>query len=324
MNLLKDLFATRKIPDQSLIELMHEYSSFDQIPERLRSEYHLIAWLRTVHGSLEGIPLPLVTDTMRAVFIRNTGSFGPIDASNTPNYQALALEAVQRSPGMIMAVDRRVITEEFMLKAIAHRETGPMVLWNVLNNWDDRFLHAITQRVMDYGLSRSLHAALMAAMTFPGINPIPKSIREMVTDEQLSLALIDNTYELGFLKDMGKLHLLTQAFADGYWPSKNDEAYFNTGPLQFRFHKPTLAQAIEERITVKNGHSHGQDFDNKALRLFFGAFIQTFAIDEVLAHCRTPAHVKMLEEMYSREQIRPFLKSHSVLKALLLEDALGL
>ena len=315
-----DIFKTSNRPDKSMPEVMQPYQSFEEIPENLRSDEHLMAWLRSGYGKLGLIPLVRVTDDMRALSIRNTGSLRPICFNDTPNYQALALSTLEQWPSLILQVDQETLTEEFVFKAVSVEQTGPQVLNFMLEHWDDRFLDAVSQRVMDCALSRSLAIAAKARTTFK----LPQSIRDMLTDDQVRLALADRTYELSYLQEMGKCHILSQAMIAGYWPVREDDTFFGTAPPQYHTRKASLAEAIVERTREKNGYSNGLEFESTPLRVFFEAYILTFPIEEVLAHCRTPAHARMAGEIYTQAELKPHLRRYPQLKGLLLEDSLGL
>lgn len=315
-----DIFKTSNLPDKSIPEVMQPYQSFEEIPENLRSDEHLMAWLRSGYGKLGLIPLARVTDDMRALSIRNTGSLRPICFSDTPNYQALALSTLEQWPGLILQVDPEALTEEFVFKAVSVEQTGPQVLNTMLEHWNDSFLDVVSQPVLDSALSRSLAIAAKARTTFE----LPQSIRDMLTDDQVRLALVDRTYELSYLQEMGKCHILSQAMIAGYWPGHEDSIFFNNAPPQFQTRKPSLFEAIHERTRDKNGYSNGLEFKSTPLRIFFEAYILTFPIEEVLAHCKTQAHARMAGEIYTQAELKPHLRYYPLIKGLLLEDSLGL
>lgn len=315
-----DFLTSGKVREKPLIKVMQLYQSFEDIPLELRDEEHLTKWLRSGYGKLEEIPLTLVTDEMRMAFIRGAGSLTSIRNADTPNYQTLALNVIEDWPGLILQVDPQALTEEFVFKAVSFERTGSQVLSILLEHWDDRFLGAISHRVMDTALSRSLIISAQARTSFP----LPQAILDMLTDEQVRQALVDRTYELAFLSKMEKLHLLSQAMIAGYWPSPADTTFFNNAPQHLKTRKASLAEAIEERTRDKNGFNNGLEFECTPLRVFFEAYILTFPIEEVLAHCKTPAHARMAGEIYTQAELKPHLKNNHRLKGHLLEDSLGL
>jgi hypothetical protein len=303
-------------------DVMRAYQRFNDIPQDLRSEEHLLAWLHTAHGTLVDIPLALVTDKMRSAFIQMTGVFGPIKASDTPNYQALALVAIDKTPMLIMSTDQSVLTEAFLLEVIGTSSMGLMVLSIILQKWDERFLHGFTQRVMDCALPRSLSiAAKIASRARPSNNEIPQSIRDMVTDDHLRKAMMAEPSQMFFLKRMGKLDLLSQAISDGYWPAS--EEWFNHNFTEMTPEKPPLNVAIAK--WKKECELDDRFIDKKNRLVFWEATILSHPIDEVLGFISSNLDLApLIKEFYGTEQLMPFLRSHPAIKGLVLEQAIGL
>jgi hypothetical protein len=304
--------------DESLVEVMNAYQRFEDIPQKLRNDDHLIGWLRTQNGRLDQIPLPMVTDIMRSISIRFTVSLSSLRYTDTPNYREIALGTLEEWPGLIVEVDEEAISEDFVFKAVCYQGRALRIM---LENWSDRYLEVISQRVMDEGLSQSLDFAEKIRKNHYSI---PKSIRDMVTDEQVSRALVDSTYEIHALQAMDKLHLLTQAINNGYWPSLKDNTFRITMPSKFRDQKPSLAEAIVERSRDFTDDEYSSDFHSDCLRLFFTAYIKTFPISKVVANATTPAHIRMLGDIYNSTELKPYLSQFPELKSVLLESAMGL
>lgn len=307
------------LKETALDAKMSAYTTFADIPSEDRNESALIEWLRTPQGALLQIPAELVTYNMQKVAVMVAGSLGIISYCDVPRYREIALEAILRRSEMILQVEEEALSEPFLYAAVSICSTGHHVLRNMVFECCERFNLLITQRIMNKGLCGSLKTA-SDILTTKDI-PIPRSIKDMVNDRLLKRALINKTGETYYLKRMGKLHLLTEAINDGYWPVH--DMWLRRRAPDVLAHKPDLSVAIAKRTRPDTSDSALGLFDRN-FHAFFEAVILTFPIEEVLAQITSREHVPILKELYSTEVLMPYLKQFPHLKSVVLEDAMGL
>lgn len=297
---------------------MSVYETFADIPPEDRHEDALIAWMRTPCAKLSEIPQHLLTTRLHVAVISLARNFGDLSFGTTANYREIALESIRGNAELILQVEEEALSEPFLYAAVSLPHAGKFILRNMILECCDRFNRLITQRIMDKGLCDSLKIASDILLTKDV--PIPQSIRDMVNNNVLKKALRYKTGEAYYLKRLGKLHLLTQAINDGYWPSY--DIWLGRRAPDVLAEKPDLSTAISKRMRADTGSTMGL-FDRN-FHAFFEAVILTFPIEEVLSQLTSREYVSLLKELYSTEELMPYLRKYPHLKAMVLEDAMGL
>jgi hypothetical protein len=299
---------------------MSAFETFADIPPEHLNHTDLEAWLRTPVGRLSDIPRDMQTERLCVVAVWTEGSLGCISFEDRPNYREIALKALKGGGAkLILQVEEAAITEQFLFDAVSLEGFGHYVLSAMMTECCDRFNRHISQRIIDKGLARSLRVA--AQIRLATDVPIPQHIREMVSDQVLKKALINLTSESSYLKRLGKLHLLTQAINEGYWPT-SDIWLMRRAP-DVLSGKPDLSVAIGKRMIPENSDT-GLGLFDKSFHAFFEAVILTYSIEEVLAQLTAREHAPVLNELYSTETLLPYLRQFPHLKSIVLEGALGL
>jgi hypothetical protein len=131
-------------------------------------------------------------------------------------------------------------------------------------------------------------------------------------DEQISEAALNKhlAWDAHFeaLRDTGKLHLAAKHLKTGAWPeplAKSDARQPKPRTLESAFNH-MLSKAMNSRQAL------------------YMANLMTYPIEEVMPLIQTRQHVAMALEMYSAEELKPFMKGNRHLKAAMLEESLGL
>ena len=299
---------------------MSAYNSFADMPPSDRHEDALVAWLRTPAGNLAEIPKDLLTRKMQVAAIWTEGSLSNFSFKDNPNYCEIVLEAIiGGGTDLILQVEEEALSEPFLYAAVSTQHTGKYILCKMVTECCDRFNRLISQRIMNKGLENSLKIAW--EIMHHTDSPIPQSIRDMVTDKVLRDAIVNNTCETYYLKRMGKLHLLTQALEDGYWPAH--DMWLRRRAPEVMAGKPGLSVAIEQRMRPDTSDS-GLGLFDRHFHAFYEAVILTFPIEDVLAKLTPREHGPLLKELYSTQALMPYLRTYPHLKAMVLEDAMGL
>jgi hypothetical protein len=298
---------------------MSAYETFADIPPEDRHEDALIAWMRAPGAKLSELPQQYLTTKLHVAVISSSHTLGDISFSTTANYREIVLESLRGNSELILQVEEDALNEPFLYAAVSLCNVGHYLLRNMLFECCDRFNRLITQRIMNKGLCSSLKTA-SDILTTKDL-PIPQSIKDMVNDNLLKRALINKTGETYYLKRMGKLHLLTEAINDGYWPVH--DMWLRRRAPDVLAQKPDLSVAIANRKRPDTSDSALGLFDRN-FHAFFEAVILTFPIEEVLAKMTSREHVPILKELYSTEVLMPYLKQFPHLKSDVLEDAMGL
>ena len=100
--------------------------------------------------------------------------------------------------------------------------------------------------------------------------------------------------------------LLGKLLSEGYWPTR------------MAWQKPDdLKDAISLRAKIKDPRLEAQ-------ATTYNAFIKSHPIEDVLPLLKTPARAKVRSEIYSTDELRPYMKQFPFLKAAVLESDLGM
>ena len=134
-------------------------------------------------------------------------------------------------------------------------------------------------------------------------------------DEQISDAALSKhlAWDASFqaLRANGKLHLAAKHLKTGAWP----EPLAKSNPKQPKQPKPR---------TLEGAFNHMLSKAMKSRQALYMANLMTYPIEEVMPLIQTRQHVSMAMEMYSAEELKPFMKGNRHLKAAIIEESLGL
>lgn len=98
---------------------------------------------------------------------------------------------------------------------------------------------------------------------------------------------------------------LGKLMSEGFWPS-------NLG-----WKKPAdLSGAVAERVKIKD--------EGSTKAFVFNALIKSYPPEEVLPYLKSAARAKLRTQLYTAEDLRPYMKQFPFLKATVLENDLGM
>lgn len=272
---------------------------FAEIPKHLQTQRVVQEWL-TIQSNLnfhavfhywKQIPSELITDDLRKKAINlDARIIQHFEPSDTDQYLDLFITAYSHTSLVIPLLNpdfRTSDTVEAMLALPREFERGFLK-----NPWISEVMTAD-----QWEAASRLSAKIMAGL------PIDK-----ISSEALYIHL-----SVGFdgyiaLHKKGKLRLAADFLRQGYWPEP----------------KGSMMPKIEKPENVAHGLSLLMAEEFMSDGSLYMAYLMTHPIEDVLSAMNTREHINYLLEIYSPEELRPFVKTHRHLKAALLEESLGL
>lgn len=273
-----------------------QYATFADIPDELKTTEGAGLWLKAMKTTgirrfseyFAEIPKALLSqDLLKFVVQWDVRLLANIDPSESPDYAELCLAAYMR--GHLAA---NYFHEDF--------RTAQTVASLIGSTIDAAF--ADVPWIRDVITPDLIEAAALENLYFMAGLP-----EEQISDAALSKHLAwDASFEA--LRDSGKLHLAAKYLKTGAWP----EPLAKSDPRQ---PKPR---------TLESAFNHMLSKAMKSCQALYMANLMTYPIEEVMPLIKTRQHVAMAMEMYSEEELKPFMKGNRHLKAAMLEESLGL
>jgi hypothetical protein len=289
--------ATKKLIE----EIRKGWRSFD---EALIDQYNddvLIALVENGKTFIHRLPQHLKTDPVLSVIAeldKTNQCMKYISQGSTPIYRELAVKAVASSYGNLRHVAEDIVDAGFVRDTVAMRASSLCAFFEQY----PALVHEI--------YSTAEMEAVLCADTIARNQVVNDFLRgkfetPLITDAFIQQSLLVCNNLVGFLLKTEKKHLALDLIKQGEWPEK----YANDKPSD-------LKDAVKRMMKVKN--STAQEWQK--------AYAMTFGIAEVVKVMKTPSRIELLEAIYSKEEILPFLSKGKdmKIKGQWLEDALGL
>lgn len=278
------------------------YERFEDLPEHSKNAFGASRWFKawTTDGvdpvvacnCFKQIPLNLVTDELRKYavyeFVR---VLSLIEPSDTPAYKTLCLLAYRssyRAAEFFKAEVRTTEVLELMIKDYS---------WSFLTSYQ------AFPWIAELMTPALIEKASLASDTFMVSLP-----DDQISQTALNKHLGEGASTYSALQKAGKLRFGVDFLKSGRWPESD-------GTLDYPIPKP---KGIEDAFCalVQN--------DMEMPRALYMAYVMTYPIEDVMALVVSPATARPVIDMYSEKELRPHIKANRHLKALMLEESLGL
>jgi hypothetical protein len=288
--------------------VMSTFETFQDIPQGLRGEAHLVGWLLEC-GSLCDIPASYRTDLIfEAAAAHESSALSQIKPEDTTHYEALALIALKRNPTQIKYVPAHILTEDFVIKAcINSRGLIRQIVWSDDN---ENGVMVTKHLVNQIGSQSLIHACEL-------VNAIGDEDRDLLTDESIRAAIKVSVADLIRLRDLGALPILQDMVDKGYWPPESDKTiqFDLSAGRDYRLRPATPAEVLE-RLTGVMGLSYS---------ILNTRVMKSFPIEDVITTLsQDQSSLDLLFKLYTADELRPHMRLSQRLKGRLLEEDLGL
>lgn len=286
--------------DELVARFGDEYvPDFADIPDHLKTQKVAAAWFDFVShrdylkidGYWQQLPTDLVTDALRNEALgMEPWIFKHIDPGDTDQYLALFARAHASSTRVT-----RMLHPDFRnSKAVdAMLEAGSEFELSFLSNaW---VAEVMTAEQME--TAARISARVMARL------PVDK-----ISENALYIHLVEGVMGYHHLRQERKLRLAADFLKSGHWPELTNHVVRN---------QPVPTDAAQAVGLIDQP-------ENALIQALNMAFLLTYPIEEVMALMTTRKLIKLAQEMYTADELRPLMKTNKLLKEALLEDALGL
>lgn len=325
-------------------KLILAYQQFERIPEVMHTGSALFGWVKANPQRFGEVPERLHSDAMRQLAVTSVpGALSWITASTTPNYLDIVLEAVVERPDIICQVESEYLSEEFMYQVVQARND---TFFYMMREGCRRFNDLVSQRIIDVACITS--PRLLWKMHHDKTWNTPQRILDMITDQHFADSMKNCSEEVEYLKRSGKLYVLTEMIRTGYWPKPEDGICRNDAGKtiqSFAGKIPSPSEAWRARVVDANNEIMGMGFYDKKIGIFFEAVIKLYPIsrvlrwfeprhfeaakdiyslDEVLGWDDRPSQTAILKVVFTAEELKPHMRAYPFLKAIVLEDELGM
>jgi hypothetical protein len=287
-------------------QAMSEYKYFDDIPEEMRFEAALVAWLHGA-GSLYDIPLGYRTELIFEAAVTLTQSaLAYIRPGDTSRYEVLAFMAIQKHPRQIRFVAEDHLTEDFAIKACI--QSIPVIRYI---DWEGQHSAFVSQRLInEVGAASLIHASEL-------VSAIGLMARDMLDDATLRAAIKESVADLIRLEDLEALPILEQMIHEGYWPPETDSSiqhHLSQG-RDFRQAPATPGEALDRLSATREA----------PFKILHRQVMKTFPIEQVIPVLgRDQESLDVLFSLYSEKELRLHMNLSRQLRGRLLEQAIGL
>jgi hypothetical protein len=275
---------------------------FDDVPAQYQTYQLARIYIGTGKCSLKGIPERFIDDDLRllAVEMAQSAAYAglakeslmAIKPSDTERYEELALASIRYDDSNVRYVDSTVMGNEFMKKALA---VNGDALLAFLRDAAHMGRIDLTQELIDLAISNS--ATYFKFDAFP---------LDQYRVEAVSQCIKSQKFNLRDLLKVGHFQTLVEVIKEGCWPD-----HFPEKPSGLKSGIDTMMHQPEHSILV------------------YRAYVMSHPISEVVAHMTNTQYSAELLNMYSKEELAPFLKNGPLakdreFKGRLLENELGL
>lgn len=266
------------------------------------SDEALIAFAETNHSFIDQLPKERMTDKVLFAVAEHDTFFSVLSFVNpedTTRYRDLAIKAVSKTPANLYFVDTSYVDKSFLLEVVTPK--NPSAIAYFFKHYPALTSETFSPKDLE---SLLLHNAgirnsfLHELLTF-------KSITANISDEFIRHSLPSSPGIIASILETDKRNLALEVINAGEWPE------------QYAADKPIDLKDAVKRI-MKPMSSTAQAWQK--------AYAMTFGIEAVVKIMKTPTRIAILETMYTREEIKPFLKAKNdhKLKGRWLEDDLGM
>lgn len=275
-----------------------DYESFHAIPVEHRSPETVVTWMKALHKRLDisstytlrQVPGDLKTQQVLLMAVKiNPQAIGVIKPSESDDYLALVLDAVNRASAAFLLMDDSYKTEEVLDAFIADKVFFDLDFDHM--NW---VLPLLNQERIDKISAYSFWFATTIGL---------EKVSWDVVKEHLKNA--PDTYEN--LHNTGQLGYLSKMLNENEWPDRKGK--FSYQPLK------DLADGVR-RLMRSSIESE--------LHYLYKAYILSFPVEAVIAAMKTPARREMLMELYPVDVLRQHAQGDRHLRGKILEQELGL
>lgn len=209
-------------------------------------------------------------------------------------YSSLVMTAMRRDPSLAVLelVHYEHRTAELIKKLLTERKSSWISRAVIGCGWA---MDNMTPELIEFACTQSFEFALNAD-------------KLILTDSALAALATHQINGYNKIRDEGRFDLLVKPISQGYWPNSN----LVTGRLP----KPQgLANGFRFLLSARSE-------DEEALYM---AYMMTFPIEKVMKVLSGPRGGRFLLEMYTAEQLKPYLKEMSMLvRGKILEAELGM
>jgi hypothetical protein len=283
---------------EDLIVRYAKYASFADLPDEMKTQEGATGWLRVMKSVGVGrfvdyfaqVPKALLSqDLLKFVVESDVRLLANIDPKDCRDYADLCMIGFNSS---FLAAN--YFHEDFRTtKTIASLIGSPLQLDAVF---------AQVPWIREVITPDQIEEASLANLYFMAGLP-----EEQISGASLSKHLAwDANFQA--LRANGKLHLAAKHLKTGAWPEP-------TSKSDSRQPKPR---------TLESAFNHALSKAYKSRQALYMANLMTYPIEDVMPLIQTRQHVALAMEMYSVNQLKPFMKTNRHLKAAILEESLGL
>jgi hypothetical protein len=284
----------------ALVERYEQYKRFADMPDHMKTQQDTYNWARVIFPGAEWsltdcwdqIPPELLSDALRSYLVANDFELIKlIHPNETPKYLGLCLDAY---------------AVHFSAAGLFHEDFQTSETVGELLKIPKEFhlAYAEIPWVARVTTQEQLERAGMVNLHFMASLP-----DDQVTDAMLKAHLREGLRNSNFstLRSRGKMKLIARFLGDGNWPFFDD-------PRDHIITKPkTVLEGLKRMASISHNHQ----------ALYMG-YVMTFPIELVISLMTTKEQTQLALEMYSDKELRPLLHTNSILKAAMLEEALGL
>lgn len=285
--------------------IMSEIGDFSTLDPKEQTQERARYWLDVKLGMLSGssgraakyflqIPTHLRTYAVNDVLVRRYPINLVLVDHQVEGYSSLIITALRGSPSpaILDLVHPECRSQEMIKRLIAERKSSQLMKILIDCEW---VMENMTPELIEFACTQSFEFALNAD-------------RLILTDSALAALATHQINGYNKIRDEGRFDLLVKPISQGYWPKSN----LVTGDLS----KPQgLANGFRFLLSA-------QSEDEEALYM---AYMMTFPIEKVVKVLSGPRGGRFLLEMYTAEQLKPYLKEMSMLvRGKILESELGM
>jgi hypothetical protein len=284
--------------------------NFDRIPERLLDTEVVMEWMTMrnlrmslrVDLSLRDIPRRLINDALLIKAIElDYDALKCISPNMAEDYPALVLLAVNRSAYAYSYINPMYQTEAMLDEIILHANTYLNI------NATDKHLAWIRALMTQERIDRVSETNFMFASRV-GLEKMEWGALKTLLKKSFKF--------YPYLDGQDKLHYLTKLMAEGEWPEFDPDD--DCSPVRSKTLEDGVLRMMIGALPTLPNANRTEGF------YLYKAYVMTHPIKDVVAAMQTPAGQKVLMEMYSTDELRPYAHLNRNLRGALLEDEMGL
>jgi hypothetical protein len=273
---------------------------FAEIPEEFQTAETAKQWLmhkevmsnETLSACYEEIPLALRSFEVMLYAAKtcNVNVLMGLSATQTPGYVFLAEAVTRRNYKAIASVD-------------------PEVLWQILPDFCWNNIDTIDEISKEFdwfrgALSKETFDKCCMNVEFALDSPIEK-----IPENLLREMIVKNYSAYPAFRKRGLFHVMADRITAGDWPPvSSDYGFYADKPL-----------SLNDGISLLKEQEPGSDHET-----LYMAYAMTHPIEQVVPQMRDRELKVLLAEMYTLEELKPFMKADRELRGVMLEDGLGL